>query len=270
MRLKIVFKVINRDTLFPFSYQPFINAWLYQLLGNSNAEFAEFLHNKGFGANNKQFKFFTFSKLYFHDFNIENGLMRINDQEVSLIVSAYLPEIMQHLFKSLFEQNAPVTLGNYNYKLFLQIKTAELLPIQLPTSSAKFSCLSPIAVGKKVQVSLTKSDTQYLSPNETEFGHFFMLNLIEKYHAAVEHNLLEPLSVLPKIEFKSLTTLPKQKLITIKESIDNKPPGKVRSYLFDFELKAPFSLLHLGYFGGFGRHNAMGFGMVKLLDHKTQ
>ncbi|PSJ72490.1 CRISPR-associated endoribonuclease Cas6 [Sphingobacteriales bacterium UPWRP_1] len=269
MRLKITFKVLNKGAKLSFSYQPFISAWLYNTLANADPLLADFLHQKGYCLNNRKFKFFTFSKLYLHNFKTDGEFMQIFDEDVSLIVSGFVPMMLHKLFMGLFEQQKQLFWGNALHKLHLEIAQIETLePIRF-TDTMRFTCISPMAVGKKDDTDLTRNNTQYLSPNDGEFARFFTLNLLEKYNAALEHGLLDPLPYPPQIVFKPLTQQPKQKLITLKKADTEGKDSRARAYLFDFELKAPADILRLGYLGGFGKHNAMGLGMVKLFSDKT-
>lgn len=269
MRLKITFKVLNKGTKFPFSYQPFISAWLYNTLANADPLLAEFLHQKGYCLNNQKFKFFTFSKLYLHNFKTDSEFMQIFDEEVSLIVSGFVPMMLHKLFMGLFEQQKLLYWGNALYKLQLKVASVEILEPVKFSDTMRFSCISPMAVGKKEDNDPTRSKTQYLSPNDAEFARFFTLNLLDKYNAALEHGLLDPLPHPPQIVFKPLAQQVKQKLITLKKADTAGKDSKARAYLFDFELNAPADIVKLGYLGGFGRHNAMGLGMVKIFSKKT-
>ncbi|HRK29353.1 MAG TPA: CRISPR-associated endoribonuclease Cas6 [Chitinophagales bacterium] len=269
MRLKITFKVLNKGAKLPFSYQPFISAWLYNTLANADPLLADFLHQKGYCLDNQKFKLFTFSKLYLHNFKTDSEFMQIFDEEVSLIVSGFVPMMLHKLFMGLFEQQKQLYWGNALYKLQLKIASVEILEPVKFTDTMRFSCISPMAVGKKEDNDPTRNNTQYLSPNDAEFAEFFTLNLLKKYNAALKHNLLAPLPKPPQIKFTSLTPSPKQKLITLKHSENTQKISRARAYLFDFELHAPIDIIRLGYLGGFGKHNAMGLGMVKIFSEKT-
>lgn len=266
MRIKITFKVLNKGAKLPFSYQPFINAWLYNTLANADPLLAEFLHQKGYYLHNRRFKFFTFSKLYLHSFKTEGEFMQIFDDEVSLIVSGFVPVMLHKFFMGLFSQQKQLCWGNNTHQLKLQIAHLETLQPVHFTPTMRFSCISPMVVGKKEDDDNEKNKTQYLHPTDEEFAKFFTLNLLEKYNAAIEHGLLDPLPYPPKIDFKLLSNQPKQKLITLKTDANNVPTSRARAYLFDFELTAPTDILKLGYLGGFGRNNAMGLGMVKVFS----
>ena len=62
MRIKILADVGDGITL-PINYNHLLTGVIYRFLAESNPEYASFLHNEGYGTEQKRFKLFTFSQL---------------------------------------------------------------------------------------------------------------------------------------------------------------------------------------------------------------
>ena len=62
MRIKILADVGDGLTL-PINYNHLLTGVIYRFLAESNPEYASFLHNEGYGTEQKRFKLFTFSQL---------------------------------------------------------------------------------------------------------------------------------------------------------------------------------------------------------------
>lgn len=104
---------------------------------------------------------------------------------------------------------------------------------------------------------------QYISPEESDFETLFLNNLTNKYIALVSAGII-PSSKgreVADMSFKC-TAKPRQKLIKVKSG--TAAEVMLRGYLFSFELKAPQELLQIGYFGGFGEKNSLGFGCCDI------
>jgi len=100
----------------------------------------------------------------------------------------------------------------------------------------------------------------YLFPDGEKYQRIFIQNLIHKYESFYRKSI--KLSEDNKISLKILSR-PKSRLVTVKANTPQE--NKIKGYLFDFTIKSPVELIKIGYYGGFGEKNSLGFGCVKII-----
>jgi CRISPR-associated endoribonuclease Cas6 len=149
----------------------------------------------------------------------------------------------------------------FNNSLQTHFRVTEVQIINAPifANTMRFECLSPIIVSSHRE----DGSTAYLSPEDPRFGAALIRNLSNKLLAVTSHAGTQPpeFGQMSNQEFRLLNS-PRQKGIKIKEK--SAQETKVIGYLFNFELTASPDLHEVGYFGGFGEKNSMGFGCVQL------
>ncbi|MFA5535318.1 MAG: CRISPR-associated endoribonuclease Cas6, partial [Mariniphaga sp.] len=66
MRIKLTLNRTTKQRMLPMDYQYYISAWIYKVLFQADKNFAQFLHEKGYGqSDTKLYKLFCFSRLNF-------------------------------------------------------------------------------------------------------------------------------------------------------------------------------------------------------------
>lgn len=254
MRLKLVFKLLKGSTL-PCNYMYELSSCLYKILNEGDSQFAVWLHEQGYCKERKAFKLFTFSNLYVPRFRIEGDRLQILTDTVQLIVSFYPLEAIDAFVVGLF-RNRRLRLGDYKSQVELEVATVERLPEPEFLPRMSFKTLSPIFIEEQFSDS---SRTIHLPPTDPKFTELLHLNLLEKYRAFFGK---EPDPAWPVTRLRVLS-VPKAKTITLK--VGTSAETKIKGYLFQFELEGEPELLRLGYYGGFGRLNSQGFGIVNVL-----
>ncbi|HLR37153.1 MAG TPA: hypothetical protein VK084_03825, partial [Chitinophagaceae bacterium] len=83
----------------PFNYQYPLSAAIYKILAKGDKDYAQFLHEEGYG---KGYKFFTFSDLRLK-FKKKGDRMQLLDKSVSFRVHFQLPEASQTFIQGLFQ-----------------------------------------------------------------------------------------------------------------------------------------------------------------------
>ena len=255
MRLKLTLQLINGLKILPLNYNYPLSAWIYKVIGNADESYADFLHNKGYQAQGKRFKFFTFSSLHFPKFKIEGDRISVLSDTISLIISFYIDKAAEHFVMGLFKDQR-FGLGDKISQVDFIVQHVESLPYEIKNTSLEFRTISPLVVSRKNE----RGNDDYLSPADAGYEELFVNNLIDKYLATGNEYL--PTWKNEMISFKLISPDPKSKLTTIKA--DTKEQTKIKGYLFDFELTAPKPILELSYLAGFGRYNAEGFGCVEV------
>jgi CRISPR-associated endoribonuclease Cas6 len=107
---------------------------------------------------------------------------------------------------------------------------------------------------------------QYLSPDVIGYGDLLANNLINKFVALLEkgHAQADNLPAIIGVPIvMSMEGKPRQKLIKIKAG--NESETFLKGFLFSFKLSAPVELMRIGYYGGFGEKNSLGFGCCEVI-----
>lgn len=256
MRFKLNFSLINRNqNVLPVNYQYELSAWIYKVINQSDADFAVWLHDKGFSEDNKQFRLFTFSNLIVPQREIIKDRLIIKSDQIALIISTLPEETIQHFVSGVF-RDREFTLGDRISSVSFKINSIEALPAPPFTDEMSFRSLSPIFISDKDD---GQRYAQYLAPDYDGYAQLMINNLKSKYKVftgsessfAIQNGALELLSP------------PKQKGITIKAGTPQQT--KLVGYQYNFKLKADATLLRMGYYTGFGEKNSMGFGCCETL-----
>lgn len=256
MRFKLNLSLINRkQNILPVNYQYELSAWIYKMINQSDPLFGEWLHNKGFSDDKKQFKLFTFSNLNVRHREITGDRLLIKSDPVELIISTLPEETMQHFVSGVF-RDRKFTLGDKISNVGFRIDSVEVLPAPDFTNEMTFRSLSPVFVSSKVE---GRRYAQYLSPNDEGYLPLIINNLKEKLR------IFTGLAYPPDDQENHLELLspPKQKGIAIK--VDTPQASKLVGYHYNFKIKADIALLRMGYYCGFGEKNSLGFGCCENL-----
>ena len=251
MRIKVILNADPGDFI-DINYQYSLAAWIYRVMDKSNSGSAEFWHNSGLSfseTDNRRYKFFTFSNLYIPKFRLEGRRMYILSDYISFIFSTYIDEIGCDFIGGLSE-NPGFYVGKY-----LKVKEIQVLREDDIKSGVMLKAKSPIYV---------QSDSLHLNPIEHK----------DIYSAAIHKNLSSKYNVFYKSDRHdfiqtSVTIVSgiRQKLITIKEGKNSET--KIKGFLYTFKVEGDPDLIEIGYKCGFGQGNAMGFGFVDVIEHKT-
>lgn len=274
MRFKLYLKPVRDRQPLLFNYQYPLQAWIYKLLHNADAEYAEFLHRQGYTIeySQKTFKHFTFSSLQISKAEkVKPGdtYIRLRLDSLTLIVSFYLDKAAEDFVVGLFQQQQ-LSLFNREYRADFVVERVETMTdFGFSGADGKqtvlFRTISPMVVAEKVD-----GMDQYLSPADDAYGRFFAVNLVDKYRSVQNQSMMEfdaeAAQRLVKFELVSPPERIKKRGFLVKEGKDT-TETKVIGYLnFTFALTAPAELLEVGYLGGFGKYNAVGCGCCEVVN----
>jgi CRISPR-associated endoribonuclease Cas6 len=258
MQFKISLRCRESNPVLPVNYQYELSAWIYRVIRNADAAYAEFLHRNGHTSGRKSFKLFSFSQLDVPKYRIEADRLLIQSPVISLIIGFYLDRTAEEFIRGLF-QDQQFRLGDRASQVAFSVETVEMRPLQWPDGPgpARIRMLSPLMIARKRP---DDAPDEYLHPGDPDFGRLLFGNLLDKYQAATGQS---PPSWWDTARFGFRVCddrEPRSKLITIKTGTTAQT--KVKGWMFDFELDAPRELLEVGVLAGFGRMNAEGFGSV--------
>lgn len=263
MLFKIHLRCLDERPILPLNYQYELSSWIYRVIGQADAAYADFLHEQGYRTDRRSFKLFSFSHLEVPKYRIQGDRMEIQSRYASFKIGFYVDRTAEEFVRGLF-QDQLFRLGDRRSQVAFQVETVEMRSLQLPEGPVHIRMRSPLLIGERMEGSDT--DT-YLHPTDPPFGPLLYRNLVGKYLSVAgalppewtpDQFLYRP---LPEREARS-------KLIHLK--VDKKEHTQVRGWLFDFELNAPRPLLELGLLAGFGKGNAQGFGFGEIFQGERQ
>ncbi|ERM81493.1 hypothetical protein P872_10255 [Rhodonellum psychrophilum GCM71 = DSM 17998] len=261
MQFLLQLQRIGKSGFLPLNYQYELSSAIYKVLEQADAEYSQFLHFEGYQYENKHYKPFTFSLLKFDNFIIHPEFNRLEHTgtNVTLDIRFAVDRAAEGFIRGLF-LNQKIGLGDKLSQVDYEVVRIEAAAPVYFSDEMQYSCLSPVFL------SAVRKDggADYLSPEDERYSCVFKTNLLRRFlsfHPEVV-GLKDLDSYCPEISF-SLIGKPKKKGITLKSFSEK--PIKVIGYQFDFKLKASPILQELGYYGGFGSKNAMGFGCVGVL-----
>lgn len=260
MELHLTFQN-NTRTSIPVDYQYYLSSWIYNILAKGDQSYASFLHDKGYTStvNNKIFKLFSFSRLFFeYDQSHDRSSFIVKSPELSMKARFKVDQAIESFIKGLFTDQVLKLKNGYNSMASFEVKTVETRHISISTDYARIRATSPIVISQKTNT----NQEEYLAPTHDNYEMLFLNNLFDKYLASGES--LKPEWQCMKTSFKLLhPDWIKSKLVTIKS--ESRQETKVKGWLYDFELVAPREVIEIGLLGGFGKECGMGFGFGEVV-----
>lgn len=258
MQFQITLKCLDRQTILPINYQYELSAWIYKVIQNADAEYATFLHERGFMSGRKNFKLFCFSQLRFLKFEVQQDRIHVLSDRVFLTITFYVDRTAEEFIRGLFSEQV-FRLGDTKSQARLTVETIEMSIPAVSDNLVRVRMLSPLVVARRRG---NNEPDEYLHPDDADFAKILWINLLDKYRSATNQEPLDKWDSKNFI-FRLTGTPPKSKLIHIKAG--TAAATKVRGFTFDAMVQLPKELLELGLLAGFGRHNAEGFGCAMLV-----
>lgn len=268
MELTLTFSNPGTNTPIPIDYQYYLSSWMYKVLSEGDAAYADFLHNTGYKVSSttietpvkdtsRVFKLFNFSNLHIPKFKIDKDMLYVQSDHIMLKARFKVDTALENFIKGLFTgQNLKLKNG-FNSMAEFAVTSVETSMIDINTDIIQLKALSPIVVSRK----RSDGSDEYLSPDHEAYEQLFFHNLLGKYLAA--GGQLKPEWHEAAQRFTLNTNKKVQsKLVSITKP--NQAPIKVKGYLYEFELQAPAELIEIALLAGFGKENAMGFGFGEV------
>lgn len=261
MRFRINFTLEGEAPFaLPASYHSDFSNWIHKMLHFGSDKFNKWLKKKGYTDSSGEYRMYTFSDVVFSGHRNQNDKVIIEGNTAEIILSFYADPAIEPLLYPIFEKQE-FKVGDMTGKVAFKVENFEKIPEPELSKggSYTFSCLSPMLISENTTV-----DGPFHAPDQKDFDKIFFKSLMFKYAKLVKFMAIEPGKGLPnlkELEFK-LIGKPKPKIVKIKS--DGPHQKSVKGFLFDFKLKAPEELLRIGYCGGFGEFNHLGFGCCKI------
>lgn len=257
MRFKLVLNIEKQafGNVLPLNYQYEQSAVIYKILSLANEDYSAWLHNNGFTLDFKQFKLFTYSRLFIPQYTIDkrNGRIIINSDTVEWYVS-FLPEESTGKFVQGIFMNQTFQLGDKKSIVQFRVQNVEVLPSPQFKKEMTFETLSPICISLRED----NGSTTYISPSDERAKESILSSLLNRYQAFYG----KPYAGSPDFNFDVLNT-PKPVLITFKANTPEET--KVKGYMCIFKIKAGEELMKMMYESGVGMKGSQGWGMVRIV-----
>lgn len=259
MRFKIELYRIEGDKL-PINYQYPLSAAIYKILAKGDADYAQFLHESGYG---KGYKFFTFSDLKLK-FKLEGDRMQLLEDKLSFYVHFHLPEASRNFVEGLFKSEN-IVIADKNSKVVFQVQSIisldnplkEFSPQELMEVIVKPS--SAIVTGIKNE----RGHYDYLLPDDKEFLPSLLYGWRNKIRDAYDLETAE--QAILSIELEYYQNPFRTRLVHIKS--DSQAATKIRGSLnYKLHLTAERRFIELILNAGLGLYSAQGMGSLEVVS----
>jgi CRISPR-associated endoribonuclease Cas6 len=257
MRLKLTLSC-KKGAVLALNNRYELSAILYSIIERADAEFSAWLHDKGYAADGRNFKLFTFGWLDAYPYQMAKEAHISKEGKVTWEVSFCVDKIIENFVAGLFREASFEYKAGFMEKVNFRIENVEILPPPHFFETMRYSCSTPILIGQKNEGTRTET---YLSPLDEGYEALFLHNLRGKVKAAQGETFVDTTDV----SFRLLSPEEKVKYKMFKIYKKDKPTLTYKPFVFDFELIAPSDWQQIGYLAGFGQDNAMGLGMCKIL-----
>lgn len=255
MRFKLTLNRTTKQRMLPMEYMYYISAWIYKVIGKADKEFAEFLHEKGYGNNEaKLYKLFCFSPLNFGKPILwrEKKLFEIKKHEISLQVSFEVQDSAQHFIQGLFMEQE-FYLGDKFNGIDFKVTKVEALPEPDFKVTMHYRLKTPWVVSIRKE---GKGTPDYLKPGDELFHEKSIKHIIEKYRN-IHGEEISP----EQIQFKPSKDY-KRSGFVIKPHTSEQT--RVVGNIFDFELTAPVEIHKMIWSAGVSEKSSSGFGWCEV------
>jgi len=268
MRIKLTLKSWEHQCFIPINYQYPLSAAIYNILSHGSAEYADWLHHKGYlTTDGKPMKLFNFSKLIIPNVKlIEKKLLIRGTTTVQLYISSpMLEDFIQHFVVGLF-QHQEIEIRTHGINARFTVESVETAMTPEFQSSQKFRCLSPIVISGK-HIFDGREQEYFLRPNDKELSEAIRKNLINKYQIVFQKTpedsslqfSLDSDYINRKGGYDKLS-----KLITIKEHRQDEAT-RIKAFETLFTLTGNPELMQIAWECGIGQRNSLGFGMIETI-----
>lgn len=249
--------------IIPINYQYPLSSAIYKILNKGDAEYSQFLHEKGYG---KGYKFFTFSDLK-GNFKREDDRLNLLDSSMQLKVCFHLPEASRTFVEGLFKSET-IVIGDKRSKAEF---TVQSIVAQVPTIyevrdeneiiQVTVKPESPIVAGPKNE----KGNYDFKAPDEDGFIESLIYSWREKIAAAYDPISASEALLMAEVEFYKNPF--RSKLIHIKDGA--KGNTQIRGFEnFKLKLIAEKRFLDLAFNAGLGLYSAQGRGCVGVVEKR--
>ncbi len=254
MRLKLKLNRTSNHNMLPMDYQYYISAWVYKVLRQADEEFADFLHEKGYGTNPKRlYKLFCFDRLNFGKPTLwkEQKLFEISKHDISLQLSFDVEDAATNFIKGLF-MNQEFYLGSRFNGIDFKVVAVEALAMPKFDTSEHYKTVTPWVISIKEE---GRKHATYLKPDSERFIPQAIKHIVDKFNYTQNKQTINYDDVSLQIESEY-----KRKGYVIRPG--TKDEHKIVGNLCEFRLSAPIEVHEMIWNTGVCEKSSGGFGWV--------
>ncbi len=265
MRLEVNLIAERDDVKLSLNYNHFISGLIYRVIRLKSPHFSRKLHSIGFKFGGKNFKMFTFSKIFYFDkVHVEGNLMVIPaGSEISFLVSSPYDKFVEFFAFGLTKVKN-IWLGER--KNVFKLKSVEVIfePEIFRGDVSEVISVNGVFISPLVISRVDENGNRiYLNYNSVDVDKRVCENLLSKFKAYYNRDSNGHLEF--EFDFEYVRTHKKlTKLVVLKEGM--KEETKVKGLLIPFKLTGARQLVKFAWDVGLGERNSMGFGMWDVVN----
>ena len=256
MKFEITLNRTTKQRMLPMDYQYYISAWIYKVLKQADNDFANFLHEKGYGQNEtKLYKLFCFSRFNFGKPRLwkERKLFEISAHEIKLQISFDVNEAATNFIKGLFMQQE-FYLGDKFNGIDFKVANVAALPEPEFSGTMHYRLQTPWVISFKAE---KDKHPQYLAPTNENFETLAVKHIVEKFN-----NIRNTAPILPEQLKLNRTNDFKRAGFVMKPG--TREQSRIVGNLFEFELTAPVEVQQMVWNAGVSEKSSSGFGWLEI------
>jgi len=263
MRFIIKLETRSQSAEIPINYQYPLSAAIYKIIAKGDDEYAEFLHEQGYG---KGFKFFTFSDIK-GKFKIRGDRMMFLSNQISFTICFHIPEASKNFIEGLF-RSEEIVIADKRSRVQFNVQSVVALDNPLKDTvvneviSVTAKAISPIVIGEKQDT----GHYTFLAPDDNHF----IKHLVNSWRSkiAANYNDATATNAILLAEVEKYNNPWRSRLVTIKA--DTPEETKIRGFLnFKLKLTAERQFIDLVLNAGIGLYSAQGMGCLEVVSRRV-
>ncbi|MFD2036217.1 CRISPR-associated endoribonuclease Cas6 [Belliella marina] len=258
MQFLVKLKRGSTANIFPQTYQFQLSTALEKML--KGADMDSMLDIYGNQNNSRRVYPFTFSNLnfdYFKNDTTHETITHIGDiacLDLRILVDDSTVDYVHHL---LVGQKIGFvgTEGNVEYTI---VELNEIPKLDFKEEMV-YKTVSPLYLVNDINT----GEKEYISPDDNRYSMMFKKNLLKRFSSFFPEleSIQHVEDYCPEIKFETLSNIQENDVVFQNNRGES---TRFTAYNFDFKLRASPILQELGYYGGFGAQNMLGFGCVAI------
>lgn len=253
----------NSKNILPINYQYPLSSSIYKILAKGDKEYAQFLHEEGYG---KGYKFFTFSDLKMK-YERKGDRMHLLDNNVEFRVRFHLPEASKTFVEGLFKSEEIVIADKKSKAIF---RVQSIISLSDPLKELSDNEITQITTRPVSMIIAGEKNKEgnydFYHPDDPLFGNSLLHNWKNKITACYDQQTSDD-SIL-MIEIEKYEKPWRSRLVTIKADTDAET--KIKGFLnFKLKLTAEKRFLELALNAGLGLYSAQGMGCLEVIEEKN-
>lgn len=233
----------KEDILLPFQYNHILQAAILSMINDEG--YAEFIHEKGYYHEKRNYKLYTFSRLIGRA-KVDRTNKTFNyGKTCSMYIASMDNKFLTFILSKFLTENIYIRLRQNQ----VSINSIELLDTKDLQTTEFITTVSPITTYSTLYSPEGKRKTYYYSPYEKEFSEHIAANLKKKYFAFYS-------------EYPADDSFEIRVEGGIKESVFNYKGNIVKGWTGDFLLNGSEEMIKTAFAAGLGSRNSIGMGMV--------